>query len=402
MKKKLLSLLLSFMVIVSITTSSFADELTDVVPASKNAEDILNGILENENSNIVNIRSSMNLDAETKNKVDADLCLAIYKFKLTSDKNINLSYKSTSELFQIEMVSSSFEEGSEIWSDTLINESGEVSNNVNLKLKKGEYAIMVMATKGDYTVIPKTTTTLKTMSPFTTKKVLPGATTISGTGVVGAKVTIETDDYNTYTTTVKEDNTYEVIVPKQEDGNGLFVKMEKEGYGTKVKVCYVEYAKFSTFTVNQVKANATTITGKGHSGAIVRAFVDDTKIGEATVKSDGTYSISVPKQSSGKKILVKMYKTGYTTKSKTVTVKKVFAKSITTDSVKSTQKTITGKGEKGATVVAYVNDKQIGKSTVKSNGTYSISIPKQSKGKVITVEMSKTGFASSSKSIKVK
>ncbi|MPM60419.1 hypothetical protein SDC9_107270 [bioreactor metagenome] len=112
--------------------------------------------------------------------------------------------------------------------------------------------------------------------------------------------------------------------------------------------------------------------------------------------------MKIEKQSSGKKILVKMYKTGYTTKSKTVTVKKVFSKGLTVNSVKSTQKTITGKGSKGATVRAYVNNKQIGKTTVKSNGTYSISIPKQSKGKSITVKISKTGYATSSKSIKVK
>ena len=45
--------------------------------------------------------------------------------------------------------------------------SKEISKNVNLKLKKGEYIILVTATKGNYTISPKTTKTLKTMSPFT-------------------------------------------------------------------------------------------------------------------------------------------------------------------------------------------------------------------------------------------
>lgn len=400
MKKKLLSLLLSFMMIVSITTSSFADELTNAIPRSTSVEDILGDILFDEDAEVETKTSSIKLDTEKKYTVNADLSMIMYKFKLASDKSINLSYKSTSKLFEIAMVGNDGE--SAIWSDTRVSNSKEISKNVNLKLKKGEYIILVTATKGNYTISPKTTKTLKTMSPFTVKKVLPGATSLSGTGVAGAKVSVTTENFKTYTATVKSDNTYKVTIPKQEEDSVLMIKIEKKGYGAKLNLVEVEYAKFSTFTVNQVKSTSTRITGKGKSGATVRAFVDGKKIGEATVKSDGTYSIKISKQSSGKDILVKMYKTGYTTKSKTVTVKKVFSKSLTVNSVKSTQKTITGKGSKGATVRAYVNNKEIGKATVKSNGTYSISIPKQSKKKVITVKMSKNGFASSSKSVTVK
>lgn len=400
MKKKLLSLLLSFMMIISITASSFADELTNAIPRSTSVEDILGDILFDENAEVETKTSSIKLDTEKKYTVNADLSMIMYKFKLASDKSINLSYKSTSKLFEIAMVGSDGE--SAIWSDTRVSNSKEISNKVNLKLKKGEYIILVTATKGNYTISPKTTKTLKTMSPFTVKKVLPGATSLSGTGVSGAKVSVTTENFKTYTTTVKSDNTYKVTIPKQEEDSVLMIKMTKKGYGAKFKMAYLEYAKFSTFTVNQVKSTSTRITGKGKSGATVRAFVDGKKIGEATVKSDGTYSMKISKQSSGRDILVKMYKKGYITKSKTVTVKKVFTKLLTVNSVKSTQKTITGKGSKGATVRAYVNNKEIGKSTVKSNGTYSISIPKQSKKKVITVKMSKKGFASSSKSVTVK
>ena len=400
MKKKLFSLILSFMMIASITTSSFADEFTNVKSRSTSVEDILGDILFDEDAEVESKTSSINLDAEKKYTVKSDLSLTMYKFKLTSDKSINLRYKSTSKLFEVAMISDADE--SAIWSDTIINESKEISGNVNLKLKKGEYIILVTATKGNYTISPKTTKTLKTMSPFTVKKVLPGDTSLSGTGVAGAKVTVMTDDFKSYKTTVKSDNTYKVTIPKQEEYSALVVKIEKEGYGLKMATTEVEYAKFSTFTVDQVKSTSTRITGKGKSGAIVRAYVNGKKIGESTVKSDGTYSIKIPKQSSGKNIVVKISKKGYTTKSKTVTVKKVFSKTLTVNSVKSTSTRITGKGSKGAIVRAYVNNKEIGKATVKSNGTYSMSIPKQSKKKVITVKMSKTGFASSSKSVTVK
>ena len=412
MKKKLLSLLLSFMMIVSITTSSFADGLTNMIPRSTNIGGILSEILLKEDSELEAKLTNIKLDTEKKYTVDGDLSLIMYKLNLTSDKSIDLSYKSTSKMFAISVVNANlamdgneimdYDDISPIWVDAMSKQTGKTSNNTNLKLKKGKYIIVVASTKGNYTISANTIKKLKTMSPFSVKKVLPGTTSLSGTGVAGAKVSVMTENNKTYTTTVKSDNTYKLTIPKQEEYSRVLVKMEKSGYGSKLAIAWVEYANFSTFTVNQVKPTSTKITGKGKSGATVKAYVSGKKIGETTVKSDGTYSMKIKKQSSGRKISVKIYKTGYNTKSKTVTVKNVFSKGLTVNSVKPTSTKITGKGSKGATVKAYVNNKQIGKTTVKSNGTYSMKIKKQSKGKSITVKMSKSGYETSSKSIKVK
>lgn len=412
MKKKILSLLLSLTMIVSITASSFADEVRNVIPKNIAMEDILGDILLKEDSELEAKLTNIKLDTEKKYTVDGDLSIIMYKLNLTSDTSIDLSYKSTSKMFGISVVNAdsameedylmNYDDISPIWVDTMSNQTGKTSNNTNLKLKKGKYVIAVASTKGEYAVSANTIKNLKTMSPFTVKKVLPGTTSLSGTGVAGAKVTVMTDSNKTYTTTVKSDKTYKLTIPKQEEYSGVLVKMEKSGYGSKLALVLVENANFSTFTVNQVKSTSTKVTGKGKSGATVRAYVKGKKIGQTTVKSDGTYSMKIKKQSSGKKVLVKMYKTGYNTKSKTVTVKKVFSKKLTVNSVKSTQKTITGKGSKGSTVKAYVNNKQIGKATVKSNGTYSMKIKKQSKGKSIIVKMYKSGYSTSSKSIKIK
>ncbi len=81
--------------------------------------------------------------------------------------------------------------------------------------------------------------------------------------------------------------------------------------------------------------------------------------------------------------------------------KKTF-KTFTVNSVYSSSTKITGKGTKGATVRAYVNGKQIGKSTVSSSGTYSIKISKKKKNTKITVKISKSGYATKSKTVSVK
>ena len=63
-----------------------------------------------------------------------------------------------------------------------------------------------------------------------------------------------------------------------------------------------------------------------------------------------------------------MSKSGYSTIQKTIKVLNEFS-TFTVNSVKKSSTTISGKGLKGATVKAYINGKQIGKSaTVNSKG----------------------------------
>ena len=77
-------------------------------------------------------------------------------------------------------------------------------------------------------------------------------------------------------------------------------------------------------------------------------------------------------------------------------------KTFTVNSVYSSSTKITGKGTKGASVKAYVNGTQIGKSSVSSSGTYSIKISKKKKNTKITIKIIKSGYATKSKTITVK
>ncbi|MEG1411031.1 MAG: Ig-like domain-containing protein [Terrisporobacter sp.] len=407
MKKKLISILLSLTMVLTVSAPAFAAEESgsikrELASRESSITDILEDLLNKEDPEVEIKTGSIALNSTKKGNVDCDLSVNMYTLKLTSDQSINLNYKSNGLLLEVAMLN---EEADPIWEDMLINKSEgqEQGNNVDLKLKKGKYILMVSATKGSFEVSPMTkSTTLKTMSPFTVNHVFPGASSVSGKGVAGAKITVYTDEYKTYKTTVKSDGTYKVTIPKQEDESSLVVKIEKPGYGARVSSVFVEKYYFKTFTINQVKSTSTTVTGKGTKDATVTAYVGSKKIGSSKVKSNGTYSIKIKKQPAGKEITVKMSKTNYYTEEEYVTVKKVFSKKLSVNIVKSTYKTVSGRGQSGATVKAYVGSKQIGSSKVKSNGTYSIKIKKQSKEKTIKVEMSKSGYAKTSKSIKVK
>ncbi|MGL5694378.1 MAG: Ig-like domain-containing protein [Peptostreptococcaceae bacterium] len=72
------------------------------------------------------------------------------------------------------------------------------------------------------------------------------------------------------------------------------------------------------------------------------------------------------------------------------------------NAIKSSHTSITGKGVKGATVKAYIGNKQLGKTVkVDSKGNYKISIPKQKKNTKIMIKISLSGYKDSSKTITV-
>ena len=74
---------------------------------------------------------------------------------------------------------------------------------------------------------------------------------------------------------------------------------------------------------------------------------------------------------------------------------------LTVNAVTKSDKKITGTGLKGAKVKAYVKGDKIGSSEVKSDGSYTIKIDKQKKGRVITVKMSKDGYKTQTKEVTV-
>ncbi|MGL6107352.1 glucosaminidase domain-containing protein [Romboutsia sp.] len=74
----------------------------------------------------------------------------------------------------------------------------------------------------------------------------------------------------------------------------------------------------------------------------------------------------------------------------------------TVNDINTTATWVIGKGVTGATVKAYVGDKQIGTtSTVDINENYKIDIPRQSPGIKITVEINKLGYKETKKTITV-
>ena len=279
-----------------------------------------------------------------------------------------------------------------------------IENTVDTK-KTGEYKVVYKVTnsKGVSVIKDIKVTVLNVFSTFTVNNINKNTTSISGKGTSGATVKAYVNGKQIgKSAKVGTSGTYKITIPKQKAGTKVVVKISKSGYASSEKTITVLNV-FSGYTVNNINKNSTSISGKGTSGATVKAYVDGKQIGKsAKVGKKGTYKITIPKQKAGKKVVVKISKSGYATSEKTIKVLNVF-NVYTVNNINKNSTSISGKGINGATVKAYVNGKQIGKSAkVGTKGTYKITIPKQKSGKKVVVKISKSGYETKSKTITVK
>lgn len=188
------------------------------------------------------------------------------------------------------------------------------------------------------------------------------------------------------------------------DGNGRITGKSKGSCEITAKVedlkatfkINVLLKQINKFTVNSAitDSSKTIIKGIGEVGFIIRAYINNKQIGSSSkVKSDGTYILSIPAQKPSSKITVKISKSGYSTKIKSIYNKTKFINKLEVNSIKTSHTKIKGKGSAGATVKVYVNGKQIGKSsTIKKDKTFELTIPKQKPTTNVEIKMSKKGY----------
>ena len=284
---------------------------------------------------------------------------------------------------------------------TNVNQNG----TYQLKIPKQKRGTEVNVVMYGMTIEPvyQTLTVLGELTNFTNTNLTPNSTTITGKGIVGAKVGIYTSNGTRLAiTTVDSKGNYKLTIPKQKVGTKLILKQAKSGYQTLSKTLTALY-ELNDLTIKTIPSSSTTaIYGTGEPGANVKAFVNGEAISSLTsVNSKGNYKIIIPKQAAGATIQIKMAKTNYRTISETVTVLKDF-KTFTYNTPTTSTTTISGKGAPGAKVGVYLsNGKRLAITTVSSKGTYQLTIPKQKAGTILTLKQAKSGYQTLAKELTV-
>ncbi|MGW9103510.1 Ig-like domain-containing protein [Priestia megaterium] len=157
-------------------------------------------------------------------------------------------------------------------------------------------------------------------------------------------------------------------------------------------------------TVNKVDNNDKTVTGKAEANSTVTINVGKQRIGYAKASSNGSFSVSIPVQKAGITLnATAKDSAGNVSKPTYITVADVIPPSNpTVNRVDNNDKVVTGKTEANSTVTVKAGTKALGSAKTSSKGTYSVSIPVQKAGTVLSVNARDVaGNASSNTTIKV-
>jgi hypothetical protein len=139
--------------------------------------------------------------------------------------------------------------------------------------------------------------------------------------------------------------------------------------------------------VNEVTEQSTTVTGIAEAGTTVEVKSGTDLLGTATTTENGSFSVTIPAQSAGTVLMVTA--TGTTenvSRATKVTVKDTLppdapvVKAVTDQSA-----TVTGTAETGSTVEVKTGDVILGTATAAQNGTFSVTIPVQAAGTVLSI-----------------
>lgn len=154
-------------------------------------------------------------------------------------------------------------------------------------------------------------------------------------------------------------------------------------------------------TVATLTNKSTYVSGKAEKGATVYITYNG-RTYTTKASSAGSYRYNVKTTKPGVTVSVRAKDAaGNTSSSTSVKVLNTFP-TFTVNSVKSTATTMTGKGNKGASVQAYVGTKLVSKiAKVDSKGNYKLTMSRQKPGAVVTVKMTQSGYQEVKKTTRV-
>ncbi|PKG25322.1 Ig-like domain-containing protein [Niallia nealsonii] len=325
----------------------------------------------------------------------------VYTFTTNRDGAANITLDKITGGFQLQLYDS---QGNYIDSSSTSDKGGTL--NISEELSKGKYYLYIDpyywsgVTKADYRLKASFPDKTPTVDAISDKSAV-----ITGKAESNTKVYAYAGSKKLGETTAKSGK-YSIKISKQKAGTSISVyTVDTAGNISANKTVKVlDKTAPKTPSVDSVSDKSTAVTGTAEAKSKVYAYVGSKKIGEATVPSNGKYSIKIVKQKAGTSISVYSLDAAKN-KSGTKTVKVLDKTAPSTPSVnKVTSKTttVTGKAEKNATVYVYNGSKKLGSGKADSKGNYKVKIAAQKKGSTLKVHASDAdGNKSGAKSIKV-
>ncbi|MBC2181546.1 autolysin modifier protein [Listeria booriae] len=280
-----------------------------------------------------------------------------------------------------------------------IDYTGLVDNNGNysIAILKQPAGTIITATESlnGITSSPSTATVQAGMAATTINALTTDSTVASGTAEPNSTVVIKNQAGTQLATgRVGSDGLYSLTIAKQASGAVVTATATANGKTSSASTTVTRDGIDAT-TLNPLTADSTVASGTAEPNAtIVIKNAAGTTIASGTVGSDGIYSITIPKQAEGTVVTATATKDGKTSNA-TVTVTPGQGIAATTLGALTNESTIaSGTGEPNATIVIKAGSTTIATGTIGSDGKYSLTIPKQAAGVVVTATATKDGKTS--------
>ena len=229
---------------------------------------------------------------------------------------------------------------------------------------------------------------------------------VTGVTEPNALVTVKLGYILLGTSYADEKGNYSVPILKQKAGNKLNVTATNEAGHISLarQVIVIDATPPELPEVYAVNDQSTKVEGIAEADAVITVKEGALILGTGTVSSEGTYSITIPKQKAGLKLSVSAKDAaGNISEEKiTIVLDATAPEAPKVDEISDKSLSVTGKAEAGSQVLVKNGDLKIGTATTLKDENFSVAISKQRAGTNLTVTAAdEAGNISSEKVITV-
>ncbi|CAM4104596.1 Ig-like domain-containing protein [Listeria booriae] len=227
---------------------------------------------------------------------------------------------------------------------------------------------------------------ISTIETTTLEGVNTSSTNVNGVGEIGGTVTIKNTTTNTTlgTTTVGTNGAYSLNIPKQAYGSNISATVSALGL-TSTATQTVTQAAIVTPTINPMTSKSGTASGTGEPGATLTFKANGVNY-PTTVGTNGTWSITIPKQAGNSVVEATSVLNGVSSAKATATVAYEGPNTPVLNNVTNTSTKVTGTGDPGNTITIKVKDNGNAISytgTIDDFGEFSVNIDTPNAGATV-------------------
>ncbi|XKE94011.1 Ig-like domain-containing protein [Metaplanococcus flavidus] len=219
--------------------------------------------------------------------------------------------------------------------------------------------------------------------------VSPEATAITGQAFPGTVITVKSGEIEIGKGTTDTTGKFKISITSQKIGTALNITASNSLgiVSEKTSITVEDKTAPSIPEVNVINDKDLVITGTAEANSNVKATLGQALIGEGQADAAGKFSFQIAKQKAGSEISVTATDaSGNISEAKVIAVLDVTAPAApTVNKVTDSSVVVTGVAEAGAKVTVKTGSTVVNSSIASADGNYSVAIPKQKIGTVVSV-----------------